>query len=269
MPSPLTHISGVIHAILTPALLGTSAVLMERWDAGTGLELIERERVTYMVGAPTFLQDLVEHRDRGRRDTSSLRLFSCGGAAVSADLIERARALLGCVAKRVYGSTEFPTITTTDAAGRVVGIIADTHGLVRPEALAALAGTEAILHAGDVGDPAVLDALAAIAPVTAVRGNNDRGPWAERLHATAAIEIGGVWIYVVHDLHELDLDPRAAGFGAVVAGHSHRPSVTERDGVLYLNPGSAGPRRFRLPIAVARLRIDDGRIAGEVIELAV
>lgn len=116
MPSPLTHISGVIHAILTPALLGTSAVLMERWEAGEGLELIERERVTYMVGAPTFLQDLVEHRDCGRRDVSSLRLFSCGGASVSADLIERARARLGCVAKRVYGSTEFPTITTTDAA---------------------------------------------------------------------------------------------------------------------------------------------------------
>jgi acyl-CoA synthetase (AMP-forming)/AMP-acid ligase II len=115
MPSPLTHISGVIHAILAPALLGTSAVLMERWDAAPGLELIARERVTYMVGAPTFLHDLVEHPDRSRHDTSSLRLFSCGGASVSADLIRRARAALGCVAKRVYGSTEFPTITTTDA----------------------------------------------------------------------------------------------------------------------------------------------------------
>jgi cyclohexanecarboxylate-CoA ligase len=115
MPSPLTHISGVIHAILTPALLGTSAVLMERWEAGEGLELIERERVTYMVGAPTFLRELVEHADRPRCDVSSLRLFSCGGASVDADLIRRARAGLGCVAKRVYGSTEFPTITTTDA----------------------------------------------------------------------------------------------------------------------------------------------------------
>jgi len=115
MPSPLTHISGVVHAILTPALLGTSAVLMDRWDAGAGLELIERERVTYMVGAPTFLQDLVEHAAAARRDASSLRLFSCGGAPVSADLIQRARAALGCVAKRVYGSTEFPTISTTDA----------------------------------------------------------------------------------------------------------------------------------------------------------
>jgi cyclohexanecarboxylate-CoA ligase len=116
MPSPLTHISGVIHAILAPALLGTSAVLMERWDAGEGLALIGTERVTYMVGAPTFLQDLADHSDRARHDLTSLRLFSCGGANVSADLIRRARAALGCVAKRVYGSTEFPTITTTDAA---------------------------------------------------------------------------------------------------------------------------------------------------------
>jgi cyclohexanecarboxylate-CoA ligase len=116
MPSPLTHISGVIHAILTPALLGTSAVLMERWDPGEGLELMARERVTYMVGAPTFLQDLIEHPSRQGRDLSAFRLFSCGGAAVSADLIRRARVELGCVAKRVYGSTEFPTITTTDAA---------------------------------------------------------------------------------------------------------------------------------------------------------
>jgi acyl-CoA synthetase (AMP-forming)/AMP-acid ligase II len=127
MPSPLTHISGVVHAILTPALLGTSAVLMERWDAGRGLELIAHERVTYMVGAPTFLQDLAEHPERGRHDTSSLRLFSCGGANVSADLILRARAALGCVAKRVYGSTEFPTITTTDAADAATRGV-DTEG---------------------------------------------------------------------------------------------------------------------------------------------
>ncbi|MEO8604406.1 MAG: AMP-binding protein, partial [bacterium] len=115
MPSPLTHISGVIHAIVTPAAVGTSAVLMERWDAGAGLALIAAEGVTYMVGAPTFLQDLTEHPARAAHDLGSLRLFSCGGAAVSVDLILRARANLGCVAKRVYGSTEFPTITTTDA----------------------------------------------------------------------------------------------------------------------------------------------------------
>lgn len=116
MPSPLTHVSGIIHAILGPALLGTSAVLMDRWDPGAALALIARERVTYMVGAPTFLGDLTDHPDRPRHDLASLRLFSCGGAAVPADLIRRARAQLGCVAKRVYGSTEFPTITTTGAA---------------------------------------------------------------------------------------------------------------------------------------------------------
>ena len=127
MPSPLTHISGVIHAILAPALLGTSAVLMERWDAGLALELIARQRVTYMVGAPTFVQDLVEHPERPQHDLSSLRLFSCGGANVSADLIRRARATLGCVAKRVYGSTEFPTITTTDAAD-AASMGAETEG---------------------------------------------------------------------------------------------------------------------------------------------
>ena len=114
MPSPLTHISGVVHAILTPALLGTSAVLMERWDAARGFQLIEREQVTYMVGAPTFLHDLTEQAERGGQG-AALRLFSCGGAPVTTELIDRARAALGCVAKRVYGSTEFPTITTTDA----------------------------------------------------------------------------------------------------------------------------------------------------------
>jgi cyclohexanecarboxylate-CoA ligase len=116
MPSPLTHISGVIHAICTPAVTGTSAVLMERWDAAAALALLAHERVTYMVGAPTFLQDLADHPARAAHDLGALRLFSCGGAAVSAALIRHARATLGCVAKRVYGSTEFPTITTTDAA---------------------------------------------------------------------------------------------------------------------------------------------------------
>jgi putative phosphoesterase len=149
-----------------------------------------------------------------------------------------------------------------------VGVISDTHGLVRPEALAALAGVGAIVHAGDVGGPEVLDALAGIAPVTAVRGNNDRGTWADALPATAALEVAGRWLYVLHDLHELDLDPRAAGFACVVAGHSHRPLVEARDGVLYVNPGSAGPRRFKLPVAVARIQL--GRdVRGEVVELAL
>jgi uncharacterized protein len=139
---------------------------------------------------------------------------------------------------------------------------------VRPEVLAALRGVAAIVHAGDVGGPEVLDALAAIAPVTAVRGNNDRGPWAARLPATAAIEVAERWFYVLHDVHELDLDPRVAGFACVIAGHSHRPSVETRDGVTYLNPGSAGPRRFRLPVAVARLHVGR-RVEAEIVELAV
>ena len=133
MPSPLTHISGVIHAILVPALLGTAAILMERWDAASALRLIERERVTYMVGAPTFLRDLADDPARTKHDLSSLRLFSCGGADVSAALVRRAREHLGCVVKRVYGSTEFPTITTTDAAD-AASMGADTEGRAIPPA---------------------------------------------------------------------------------------------------------------------------------------
>lgn len=145
-----------------------------------------------------------------------------------------------------------------------LGVISDTHGLVRAEALAALAGVERIVHAGDIGAPEVLDALARIAPVTAVRGNNDRAAWAAGIPETEVVEVGGLSLYVLHDLHELDLDPRAAGFAAVIAGHSHQPRVEERDGVLYLNPGSAGPRRFKLPISLARLTIAHGRIKTEL-----
>jgi len=150
-----------------------------------------------------------------------------------------------------------------------LGVISDTHGLVRPEALAALAGVERIVHAGDIGAPAVLDALARIAPVTAVRGNNDREGWAAAIPETEVVEIGGVSLYVLHDLHELDLDPRAAGFAAVIAGHSHRPRREERDGVLYLNPGSAGPRRFTLPISLARLTVAGARVSAELVTLEV
>ena len=150
-----------------------------------------------------------------------------------------------------------------------VGVISDTHGLLRPEALRALAGSERILHAGDIGKPEVLDALARIAPVVAVRGNNDAGAWAEKLPASEVVELGGVSLYLLHDLAELDLDPEAAGFAAVISGHSHRPSASVRDGVLYLNPGSAGPRRFRLPIALARLTIESGKLEHELIELAI
>ena len=150
-----------------------------------------------------------------------------------------------------------------------VGVISDTHGLLRPEALRALAGCERILHAGDIGKPEVLDALARIAPVVAVRGNNDAGAWAEKLPASEVVELGGVSLYLLHDLAELDLDPEAAGFAAVISGHSHRPSASVRDGVVYLNPGSAGPRRFRLPIALARLTIESGKLEHELIELAI
>ena len=136
---------------------------------------------------------------------------------------------------------------------RRIGLISDTHGLLRPEALEALKGSELIIHAGDVGDPKILDALGALAPIVAVRGNIDRGGWAEQLPASAVAEAGGTLIYVLHDIHELDLDPATAGFQVVVSGHSHKPGRTERRGVLYINPGSAGPRRFRLPVTVARL----------------
>lgn len=150
-----------------------------------------------------------------------------------------------------------------------IGVISDTHGLVRPQALRALRGVDLIVHAGDVGTPEVLDALRAIAPVVAVRGNNDRGRWARALAETEVVKQSGRVLYVLHDVHELDIDPREAGYDAVIAGHSHQPRVERRDGVLYLNPGSAGPRRFRLPVAVARLRLDARRLQAEIVTLDV
>ncbi|HEY7189562.1 MAG TPA: metallophosphoesterase family protein [Vicinamibacterales bacterium] len=149
----------------------------------------------------------------------------------------------------------------------IVGVISDTHGLLRPQALRALDGSERIIHAGDVGDPQILTRLRTIAPTTAVRGNIDTGEWAALLPMTEVVEIGDVHLYVLHDLAALDLDPKAAGFAAVISGHSHRPAAQVRNGVLYLNPGSAGPRRFKLPIALARLEIVGGRITHEIIEL--
>ena len=148
-----------------------------------------------------------------------------------------------------------------------VGLIADTHGLLRPEATAFLAGSDHIVHAGDVGNPSILDALAAIAPVTAIRGNVDTEAWAARLRETALIRFGGIAVYVLHDLKALDIDPRAAGIRVVISGHSHKPLVVERDGVLYVNPGSAGPRRFSLPIAAAELRIEDDAVTARVTDL--
>jgi putative phosphoesterase len=141
--------------------------------------------------------------------------------------------------------------------------------LLRPEALAALRGSRHILHAGDIGDPAVLEALGRIAPVTAVRGNNDTGAWARKLPETEDLRVGNTRILVIHDLAQLDLDPAAEGFDVVVAGHSHRPKEELRDGVLYVNPGSAGPRRFKLPIAVARLELSSRGPAFRLLQLQV
>lgn len=151
----------------------------------------------------------------------------------------------------------------------LVGVIADTHGLLRPEAVEALRGVEHILHAGDVGDPAILDALRALAPVTAIRGNIDRQGVCAELPATEALELAGSLVYLVHSVHDLDLKPRAAGIAVVVSGHSHKAGVEMRDGVMYLNPGSAGPRRFRLPITLALLRLEAGAWpVVEIVELA-
>jgi putative phosphoesterase len=135
----------------------------------------------------------------------------------------------------------------------LVGVISDTHGLLRDEALAAMAGSNLILHAGDVGAPEILDRLRAIAPLFAVRGNIDTAAWASELPETTVVAAGPARIYMLHDVHAIDLDPAAKGFHIVVSGHSHQPSHAERNGVIYLNPGSAGPRRFRLPIGVARI----------------
>ena len=154
-------------------------------------------------------------------------------------------------------------------AGGFVGVISDTHGLVRPEALAALAGSGLIIHAGDIGGPDVIEALRRVAPVVAVRGNNDRGEWAGALPDFEAIEVNTTFVYVLHDLKELDISPAAAGFRVVVSGHSHRPLAEERRGVLFLNPGSAGPRRFKLPVTVARLTLNGGDASAEIISLDV
>jgi uncharacterized protein len=148
-------------------------------------------------------------------------------------------------------------------------VISDTHGLLREEALDALRGVEAIVHAGDVGDPAILDALREIGPVTAVRGNADRGALARDLPADAILQAAGASIYVLHDAAAIDLDPRAAGFGVVVSGHTHVPRILEKKGILYLNPGSAGPRRFHLPVSVAELIVGEGPPRARIITLAV
>jgi putative phosphoesterase len=137
----------------------------------------------------------------------------------------------------------------------LIGLISDTHGLVRPKVAAALAGVSRILHAGDVGKPEVLDALSSIAPVTAVRGNVDHGPWTAALPIDTVVSVRGHDIYVMHNLNDLEIDPKAAGITAVISGHTHEPLIEERNGILYINPGSAGPRRFYLPISIGFLRL--------------
>ena len=152
---------------------------------------------------------------------------------------------------------------------RQVGVISDTHGVLRPEAVAKLRGVDHILHAGDIGSPDVLRGLRELAPVTAVRGNNDRGAWARTLPLSAVVKVGGVRLYLLHDLSELDLDPRQAGLTAVITGHSHQPKQEHRDGVLYFNPGSVGPRRFRLPVSMGRLVIAGSRITGRLLQIEI
>jgi uncharacterized protein len=147
-----------------------------------------------------------------------------------------------------------------------IGLISDTHGLLRPEVKAFLVGSDFIVHGGDICDPAILDELGALAPVTAVRGNNDRGAWAERLAETEWLQVGEVFIYAIHDLSRLDIDPQAAGVHVVISGHSHQPLVAQRDGVLFVNPGSPGPRRFKLPIAAGELIVQGAKVSARVVE---
>jgi len=149
----------------------------------------------------------------------------------------------------------------------LIGVISDTHGLLRPEALSALAGVDHILHAGDVGNPEILDALSEIAPVTAIRGNIDTHGDCALLPDAEAVELGGRLLYLVHSVHDLDLNPKAAGISMVVSGHSHKPSVETRNGVIYLNPGSAGPRRFKLPVTLALVSLTSTEITPRIVEL--
>lgn len=148
-----------------------------------------------------------------------------------------------------------------------VGLISDTHGLLRPEALDFLAGSDYLIHGGDIGNAAILERLAQIAPLTVVRGNNDREDWARAIPVRATLRIGEVAIYAIHDLKELDLDPAAGGIRVVVSGHSHKPACAERGGVLYVNPGSAGRRRFTLPISAAELVIEGGQVRPRIVTL--
>jgi uncharacterized protein len=153
-------------------------------------------------------------------------------------------------------------------AGQIlVGVISDTHGLIRPEAIAALKGSDLIIHAGDVGAPDVLDALRKLGPTFVVRGNIDQAHWAGALPTTTDVEVGGLMFHVLHDIAELDFDPAAVGYAAVIYGHSHQPAIEMRQGVLFLNPGSAGPRRFKLPVSIARVSVSGQLLRPEIVEL--
>lgn len=147
-----------------------------------------------------------------------------------------------------------------------IGLVSDTHGLLRPEVEAFLRGSDRIVHAGDICDAGVLERLAEIAPVTAVRGNNDVGPWAQGLRPTERVQFEGIALYVIHDLSELDIEPEAAGVRVVMSGHSHKPRIEQRGPVLYVNPGSAGPRRFKLPIAAAELIVEGAAVSARITE---
>jgi uncharacterized protein len=149
----------------------------------------------------------------------------------------------------------------------IIGVISDTHGLLRPEAVELLRGSEHIVHAGDIGAPEIVGELEKIAPVTAIRGNVDTQAWARKFAETETVELGGLFLYLIHDANALDLNPKAAGFAVVISGHSHKPKQELKDGVLYFNPGSAGPRRFKLPISVGRLVIANGKVGAEILEI--
>jgi putative phosphoesterase len=157
------------------------------------------------------------------------------------------------------GSTQTPVAR--------LGIISDTHGLLRPQAVAFLRGCDRILHGGDIGNAEILARLSAIAPVTAIRGNNDKGAWAEAIPETEFFEFSGISVYAIHDLSQLDIEPSAAGIRIVVSGHSHKPLIERRDGIFFVNPGSAGPRRFKLPISVADVLIEGSAISPRIVEL--
>src|SRR5216683_953587 len=186
-------------------------------------------------------------------------------------MLER-RVVAGCAATRRHTSSQirqrFIVCSMTAIDDLRVGLISDTHGLLRPDARAFLMGCDYIVHGGDIGSAQILDELAVIAPLIAVRGNNDTGPWAARLPLTELVRVGNVFVYVIHNLEELDIDPAAAGVRVIVSGHSHKPMIEERDQVLYINPGSSGPRRFKLPVSVGEILVSGSAVNARIVDLS-